>query len=202
MPLEQIHRAGKGKTEILEKSIPLFAEAGFNGISMRAIARAVGLNAATLYHYFPDKHALYIAALAHAFHSIGEDLSAALAADIPPELRLERFIHAFCRLVYEDRDFGRLLQREILTADETRLRHLAEEVFQVFFTALLTLCQELAPGFDPHLLAVSILGMIVHHYQSAPLRAHQPGRKPEHNDPRVVAAHVTRLLLHGILADS
>jgi AcrR family transcriptional regulator len=192
---------GKSKTEILEKSIPLFAEAGFNGISMRTIARAVGLNVATLYHYFPDKHTLYIGALAQAFASIGGVLSEALAADLPPEPRLKRFIDTFCRLVCEDRDFGRLLQREILAADEARLRHLAEEVFQAFFTDLLDLCRELAPGFDPHLLAISILGLIVHHYQTAPLRVHQPGRKPEHNDPQVVAAHVTRLVLHGILTD-
>ena len=40
----------KSKTEILDIAIPLFAEAGFNGVSMRAIAGEVGIKAAGLYH--------------------------------------------------------------------------------------------------------------------------------------------------------
>jgi len=189
---------GKSKTEILEKSIPLFAEAGFNGISMRAIAKEVGLNAATIYHYFPDKHTLYIEALAHAFARKAEILSVTLATDAPPEQRLKKFVAAFCQLIYQDQDFNKLIQREILAGDDSRLKQLAEQVFQDFFTSLLSLCREIAPSYDPHLLAISIIGLMAHHYQTTPLRQYQPGRKPEHNDPQVVAEHVTRLLLQGI----
>jgi TetR/AcrR family transcriptional regulator len=79
-----------------------------------------------------------------------------------------------------------------------RLRLLAERVLQQFFTSLLALCQELAPSYDPHMLAISILGLMAYHYQMTPFRRHQLGSKPEHNDSQVVARHVTRLLLQGI----
>jgi AcrR family transcriptional regulator len=190
---------GMSRTDILEKAVPLFAEAGFNGVSMRAIARAVNLNVATLYHHFSDKRTLYIAALAHAFAPIGHILSEALNSAVAPEARLKAFTTALCRLIHEDLDFGKLVQRELLAADDERLRLMAEQVFHDFFTSLLSLCRELAPAYDPHLLAISIIGLMVYHYQSAPLRRYQPGRKPEHNDPEVVAEHVTRLLLQGIL---
>lgn len=190
---------GKSKTEILEAAVPLFAEAGFKGVTMRAIARTVGLNAATIYHHFQDKQTLYIAAMAHAFARKAEILSAALLSDAPPADRLEQFVAALCQLVHDDPDFGKLIQREILAGDAVRLRLLAEQVFREFFTSLVALCKELAPGYNPHMLAVSIIGLVAYHYQVIPLRQHQPGSKPEHNDPRFVTGHVTHLLLQGIM---
>ncbi|MEA3546958.1 MAG: TetR/AcrR family transcriptional regulator [Thermodesulfobacteriota bacterium] len=187
----------KSKTKILEAAIPLFASGGFNGISMRAIAREVGLNAASIYHHFPDKQTLYIKAMAHAFSGKAEILSAALAT-ASHEQRLKCFVAAFCRIIHDDPNFRKLIQREILEGDESRLRLLAEEVFLDIFSALSSLSRELAPGYDAHLLAISIIGLMVYHYQTAPLRKFQPGSRPEHNDPDVLAAHVTKLLLEGI----
>ena len=186
------------KTKILEAAISLFANGGFNGISMRAIAREVGLNAASIYHHFPDKQALYIEAMAHAFSGKAEVLSAALTTDTSPEQRLKYFVAAFCRLIHEDPDFRKLIQREILEGDESRLQLLAEQVFLDIFSSLSSLSRELAPGYDANLLAISIVGLMVYHYQTAPLRKFQPGSRPEHNDPDVLAAHVTRLLLGGL----
>ena len=186
------------KSKILEAAIPLFAKAGFNGTSMRDLAKEVGLNAATLYHHFKDKQTLYMAAMSHAFARKDEILSAALATAGSPEQRLTRFNAAFCQLIYDDPDFGKLIQREILAGDDLRLRLLVDKVFREFFTSLLSLCKELAPDYDPHLLAISIIGLMSHHYQMTQLRQHQLDSKPEHNDPKVVAEHVTRLLLHGV----
>jgi AcrR family transcriptional regulator len=136
---------GKSKSEILETAIPLFARAGFNGISMRVIAKEVGLNVATIYHHFQDKQTLYITAMAKAFARRDKILSEALAAKSPPEQRLEKFAGALCQLVHDDPDFGKLVQREILAGDSTRLQLLAKQVFQEFFNSLVNLCRELAP---------------------------------------------------------
>lgn len=191
---------GKSQAQILEKSIPLFAEAGFNGVSMRAIAKAVGLNVATLYHHFRSKRTLYTAVLTHAFAPIGETLTQALNSAAEPEERFKAYVIVLCRLIHKNRDFGKLFQREMLAGDDAHLRLLAEQVFKNSFSGLMSLCRELAPTCDPHLLAVSIIGLMVHHYQTTPLRRHQQGRKPEHDDPQVVAAHVTQLVLHGCKA--
>jgi AcrR family transcriptional regulator len=43
---------------ILDRSLDLFAEAGFFGTSMRDIARAVGVRQSALYHHFPSKDAI------------------------------------------------------------------------------------------------------------------------------------------------
>ncbi len=193
-------RAIKSKSQIiiLEKVVPLFAKAGYSGISMRTIAKEVGLNPATIYHHFPDKQTLYIEAMSHAFARKTEKLLEALSMRGAPEQRLEGFCLALCQLVYEDPDFAKLIQREILDGDELRLRLLAQKVFVKCFSGLSGLCQELAPGYDAHLLTISILGLVIYHYHSAPLRRFQPGSSPEHEDPQVIARHVIGLLLHGV----
>ena len=75
----------KSKHEILQRAIPMFAESGFKGVTMRAIAGRVGLTAASLYHHFPDKESLYLAALKQAFadrsRALGEALTAPAAAE-------------------------------------------------------------------------------------------------------------------------
>lgn len=43
---------------ILDAALDAFADRGFQGTSVREIARAVGVNEATLYHYFPSKAAI------------------------------------------------------------------------------------------------------------------------------------------------
>lgn len=191
-------RHSKSKTEILDIAIPLFAEAGFNGVSMRDIAGEVGIMAASLYHHFRDKHTLYMAAMSHAFARKTKILSVVLAADVSPEQRLEKFVTAFCQLVHDNPDFTRLMQREILAGDDLRLRLVEEQVAQEFFSLLLSLCRELAPDHDPHLLSISILGLVVFHYQITPLRQLLPGSRPQHNDPEVVVEHVMRLLLNSV----
>ncbi len=185
-------RSPKSKIEILEIAIPLFAQAGFDGVSMRNLGKKVGLTAPTLYHHFPDKQTLYLEAIAHIFSRKTKELSIILDSDVSPEQRLKEFVFAFCHIVHDNPDFCKLLQRELLVA--THLRLLDELIYHFFFPSLLSLCAELAPGFDAHLLAVSILGLVLFHYQTTPLRQHLPGSRPEHNDPEVVANHVSCLL--------
>ena len=63
------------RTRILDVAVPLFAEAGYDGVSMRAIAKAVGIQAASLYNHFPDKQSLYLGAMAHAFSDKAKGIS-------------------------------------------------------------------------------------------------------------------------------
>jgi len=63
---------------ILEKSLPLFARSGYAGVSMRDIARAVGISGAALYHHYSDKQSLYIATMGHAFADKASSIQTAL----------------------------------------------------------------------------------------------------------------------------
>ena len=185
------------KAEILAKTIPLFAERGYDGVSMRQIARAVGVKAASLYHHFPDKQTLYIEALSQEFSKHADFMSESFALQTSPEQRLRHLIEKMCILVHNDENFRRLLQREVLDGDEKRLQLLADYVFGDFFRDMNELCFALTPGRDPHLMTVSILSLIIYHFQITPIRSFMPGFKTSHNDPEVLASHIFHLLKNG-----
>jgi AcrR family transcriptional regulator len=188
----------KSKTGILDLAIPLFAQSGYAGVSMREIANVVGIRAASLYHHFPDKQTLYLQAMARAFEDKAQGFAEALTVTGTPEKRLAGFVQIFTSLMSKDPEFRALLQRELLDGDETRLKLLAREVFREPFIAMEALADELAPGCDAHMVAISIASLILYHLETAPIRRYLPGGKAKHNKPAVIADHVTRLLLNGL----
>jgi len=188
----------KSKEEILAIAIPLFAGSGYSGVSMRTIAQNVGLSAAALYHHFTDKQTLYLAAMAQAFADKGDSLEKILSSRVAPEKRLAQFITRLCELVHKDNDFSVLIQREMMDGDDSRLQILATEIYHDLFQGVTELCRELGPKHDPYLLAISIIGIVMYHFQTAAIRPYLPYSKEQHNDPQVVARHATKLVLQGL----
>jgi AcrR family transcriptional regulator len=62
---------------VLDAALELLARDGYDGLTMHALARALGYTVGALYRYFPSREALFVAAQARV---LGE-LRAALAAD-------------------------------------------------------------------------------------------------------------------------
>lgn len=188
----------KNREEILTAAIQQFARSGYAGVSMRDIARACHLNVGSLYHHFSNKQQLHLAAMQQAFVGRSDKLLEVLEASAPAQDRLIQLIDVFCQLISKDQTFSRLLQWELLEGDETRLKNLAKQVFEKFSLALKQLCIQLNPQLDPALLAHSILGMVLHLFQTAPLRECLPGFQVEHEQPEYISWHLQQLLLHGI----
>jgi len=188
----------KSKTDILDLAIPLFAQSGYASVSMRDIASAVGIRAASLYHHFPDKQTLYLQAMTRAFEDKAQGFAEALTVTGTPKKRLAGLVLIFTTLMSKDPEFRALLQRELLDGDEVRLKQIANEVFREPFIAMEALADELAPGCDAHMVAISIASLILYHLETAPIRRYLPGGKARHNKPDVISQHVTSLLLHGL----
>ena len=184
--------------EILSAAIPLFSASGYAGVSMRDIARACHLNVGSLYHHFRDKQHLHLAAIQQAFTDRSAPLLEILDGTEPPLQRLTHMIDLFCHLLSKDQTFSRLIQRELLDADEVRLKFLADHVFGKFSNTLNSLCRELNPQFDPALLANSVIGMIIYLFQSAPLRKNLFGFREEHEQPEIISQHLQQLLCQGL----
>jgi hypothetical protein len=136
--------------------------------------------------------------MAHAFADKAAGITAALESGSSAAERLERFVTGFTAVMAEDPSFRALLQRELLEGDEERLRLLAEQVFVQPFVGMTALARELAPDCDPHLLAISMAGLVLFHFETAPVRRFLPGTAAHHNDPEVVARHVLRLLSRAL----
>lgn len=195
------HNLTDTKTAVLNEAIPLFAKYGYASVSMRDIAEAVGIKAPALYNHFKDKQSLYLEAVSHAFQNKADALSRVFSEGGTPEQRLVRFVECLCEILGKDPNFRRLLQREFLDGDEARLRVLAQDIFIDQFRAASELAKELNPTCDPHMLSLSISGLVLHHFELGPLRRFFPGSRAEHEDPHYIARHVVNLVLHGVSQD-
>jgi len=85
MPIQKIN-----KTELIVKSIEVFNKMGYTHTSMTDLAKSVGLQKGSIYHYFESKEQL----LRHCIYFSKEFLSdqvfhIAYQDDLSPEVRME-----------------------------------------------------------------------------------------------------------------
>jgi len=190
------------KENILSTAIVLFAQKGYSGLSMRQLAQAVDMSVAAIYHHFPDKNALYLESVRFAFSDKEQVFAQVWESVCSAEEKLGGFIRSLIDVLLQDRDFHRLMQREILEADPERMLLLAQGVFKHQFSLLMQLATELAPAQDAHFVATSVIGLANYHIEYQPLLKNFPGWKPEHEIPEIIAAHITDLLFKGLKAQT
>ena len=184
---------------ILAQALPLFAAEGYGAVTMREIARAAGLTIGTLYHYFPSKRALYLAVLDRAYGKAAKHWSnEVLHGPDDPQERLATYLREYCAFVASNHDFVRLMKREQLEGDAEQMELQASTLFAQQYLATVELFAEIAPERDPTLLAHSLIGMVLHHYEVRALRRMFPDYRPEHDEPERVAAHVLSVLAQGM----
>jgi AcrR family transcriptional regulator len=87
------------RTLLLDGATELFANHGYDGLSMAQIAREAQISKALLYHYFPSKRRLFEAALAAAAEGLRE--RAEPDPSRPPVEQLSSALDAFLRWVQE-----------------------------------------------------------------------------------------------------
>lgn len=184
--------------KILEAALPLFAAFGYKGVAMRDIANTVGITAAALYNHFPNKENLYYRALEYAFGEQVAGLAETLAKAHTPKQRLAAFIGFWVEVFGSDVILRALLQREMTDADDTRLRLLAQHVFQPVYDEVENFIRSLSSRHDPLMLFVSMAGLVMYHYETAPMRKLLPNFRPEHDEHDTIIEHVTTLLIHGL----
>ncbi len=66
--------------EIKDAALEQLAEVGPGALSLRGVARAVGMTVQSLYHYFPSRDALLTALVADAHHGLADAVQAAAVA--------------------------------------------------------------------------------------------------------------------------
>jgi AcrR family transcriptional regulator len=96
----------RGRERVVRKARELFLAQGYAAVSMQQIADAVGVNKATLYHYFRDKQALFIAVMVEQGKQMNAAIAAALAAGETLRDKLQSVAQTVLDMQHSD--FGRL----------------------------------------------------------------------------------------------
>ena len=101
------------KEQILEKAELLFAEHGFEGTSIRALAKEAEVNIAMVSYYFGSKEKLFEALVEYRAAYLWGKLKALNEQSLNPIQRLEELIKAYVNRFLSQTRFHRILYREI-----------------------------------------------------------------------------------------
>lgn len=189
---------------ILAAAEDLFAERGYDAVSMHAIATRAGMCKANVFHHFTSKNALYIAVLRQACRDSDENLHKLEGADLPFAERLAGFAREHLSQVLEHHKVSRLIQREMLHSDPSRAQEMAEKVFGDKFQHLVAVIREgreqgeLRADVDPAMVATLLIGANVFFFEARDLLRHFPDVSFAAN-PERYSRHLVDILLRGIL---
>jgi AcrR family transcriptional regulator len=168
-------RSLETRASILNAAIAEFAERGFEGASIRAIADRLGLQHPLITYHYRSKDILWRAAAEHAFAQIraGWDSSAPENSDLSPLARLREEYATLFRYTVAFPEFHRFMRQETLT-NNPRLKWVAEAVLAPLLRRLIPQIvaaqkQGLLPKVDP----------ILFHYMMVSLTATLSGFGPE-----------------------
>ena len=98
MPTRPYHH-GDLRSALLREATALIRDAGVESLSLRALARRVGVTQTALYHHFRDKNELLCALAERGFEELDERVSAVMGDGAGTSTSLERrltaLVHAY-----------------------------------------------------------------------------------------------------------
>lgn len=144
----------------------LFAYKGYHSTSMREIARELGMNQSSLYHYFRSKEEILFKLMNDAMDNALTTLEEICAGDLLPRDKLNKILHFYTQyyagnperlmLLVNEQSSLHSEHRRILVDKQRRYIHLFQSVFEELDEYQLT--KEI-----PHSVAIfAFLGMV--HY--------------------------------------
>ena len=120
----QVLGEGDNRQAILDAATQEFAEKGFAGARVHAIAAEAGVNIALLYYYFNTKERLYAAVLEQLFADWAQRATAALGGHDTPKQKLIAYTEAYFDFVAEAPHRPRLVQQEMSQLGPTAVQSL------------------------------------------------------------------------------
>lgn len=155
---------------VLAGARELFAERGYDGVSMRDVAARARVSKANVFHHFGSKAGLYDAVLADVRMSFDE-LLGPLAEDATPlPQRVERFAREHLALMLQDPSSVNLFLRQMLNAGGNPERERAEETLGHGLERFLQVLERDLPADSPQSraplsLALGLIGGTFMYFQ-------------------------------------
>lgn len=165
------------RDDILRAAATLFADEGYEAVTIRKISIASGVGAPTIYHYFGDKENLHRCAVFDQHDQSRSVLSRELekVESIEDFYRWLAFLidNAVARQAHE-----KLQLREILSPDASLLEKLATNGFQPIYEAVRDKLNDLQPGSGDGVLPVFLFVTAFGFVTLLPMRRFLTGYAP------------------------
>ena len=168
------YERSNGERAILDAAEILFAEKGFDAVSMSAIARLAKTSKPNIYHHFNSKNDLYLAVMHGAAHRSAALLDALAQAPGTFRQRLEAFSAGHLDNILQHKRSTQLILREALSGGSQRGRDIAKHVVGESFARLVAMVRqgqredEFRSDIDPALAAFMIVATNLFFFQASP----------------------------------
>ena len=195
-------RSNSTRAALQSAASALFAERGYEGTTLDAIAERAGVNKALIRYHFGAKQGLYSALL-----RVGIDAGRALFeplrhSALAPEQRFAAYVRALCEFGFGNREFIFILVREEMTGGSRIEPELFADFAQFFLIDREILKAGMEQGVfrsvDPHALHLSLVGSLVFFLLSEPLRAARTDGPSVDVARADYVVHVEQLFLRGL----
>ena len=159
MPTVRNPHADSRLPKVLDEAARLFRTRGFEGTSVRDIARAVGILPGSLYCHFETKEALLVAVYIKGVQQITDAVRAAIQRETDPWERLEAACVAHLEAILHDDDYAQVVVRvrpaDVPVAHESLidLRNAYEGLFAELIKEL-----PLPRGVDRRVMRLMLIG--------------------------------------------
>lgn len=163
---ENLPSASNTRTKIGTVAEVLFAERGFEGTSIQAIAEAAGIAKALIYHHYQSKEGLYLAVLENAVSKVVAAVEEIAANQDAPQAKIRAVARAFLDQDQACPQQFHLVQRAIDQQSPAAVA-LAERWFSRVHQALQAIIEEggrqgIFKPRQPQLTTFTVSGLIIH----------------------------------------
>jgi len=195
-----------GEQAILKAAEILFADKGFDAVSMSAIAKLAETSKPNIYHHFKNKNDLYLAVMKTAVHRSSVLLDQLEGAPGTSSQRLSDFAAGQLSNILAHKRGTQLTLRDALSGGSSHGRDIAKHVVGEIFTRLVAMVRqgqedgEFRRDMDPALATFMVIASNLFYFQAESVMQHIPETDITEN-PGEFSNGVMDILLNGILQE-
>lgn len=174
-----------------------FAMHGYEAVSMRTIAARVNITPPSIYLYFDDKRALYVACCLRSISSLCSKLVAHFNGDKPAVKRMETFVRCMSDELFNNPNPARLFLRALIERDDDVLARVEHEVVHELFVLIKDAVGEISGETNSSETATAILGLTFGLIQFSKFLESAGYPLSFNRNPRALAKYVMDTIIHG-----
>jgi len=173
--------------KIIKIATEIFAERGYDGAKVDAIAKRAKVNKATLYYQIGDKAALYSAVLDRVLGQTIKDVCHAVKKVSDPESKIRTFIYTLAVSSHAMNYTAPIFLREVASGGsnlpDSSVQHMGKLLGALTETIRQGIDEGLFRKVNPFFVHMMILGAILLYQTNEPIRRRNAEAYPEKFDP-------------------
>ena len=161
------------RSRILEVAEAFLGECGYHGTRLHLIAQRVGIQKASLFHYFANKEGLYRAVVDEGFGETEETIRRVIETGGTPAEKIRMLVESYVDMVAAHPARTKILLRQSLGDAPTAAPTVSSERLLDLIVQFIRESQiaQAIEDIDPTALVLDVVGMVAFFFTSAPVVA-------------------------------